>query len=754
MTLYSTLLEPLFRKKIEDHFGIALEDFSVGTQVQFLNFLFEKSEAEADRVRDFLAHGNAHDRLQSFLSLEEGGEKMGDVILEIGERLSQGAADSVFAKYVEFADASMGWTQEFSEIFREIFPFEFGIQDRLPGAFLAKSNAIFLEVKDRLHSELPIDAEKITEEIETDIRARKSLLFEMKNTMNRLKSLFDEITRKRIELNRWMIERRNKTLLLEKEEKQRVGKWDDMDEVEMKENEFMEGELFDEESWIPGKFYDEEGVASLIDEFRFFLEHGIGGKDENTSRFTEIMKKLETAKTLLRHVRYKSEELLYGRESATLPKGFLSDFENEVRHRKSEIPETDKPIYFPFGISKEWFKWKKVLDGEGQSEKPIDLYNFLFWLQSEGRPITIPLFAETQAWNYEALHGMTREESLDAARAVSRVELERYERMKKAFHLDNLEFVSSEAFLSGEKREQFERYRKLLFELSETPVWAHAFGQLVSNPLLSEKRSSPLSKEERKKFLPYALEEIAAILTIRGMKVSHPNEARYDILAALLEHLEEVAHEKMPDVDFFDVHQHEKLLPLLKDILEAIQDRLNNDPALRRSVCGQVYKSSAAQALLSVRRPILQGILTKSEKRKLAFSFLVAPTDSRSFGWRSGKAGEEQTKLSFREPYSTYFPAAGMEMLEDQVIASSEGFISGKVLTLPAKEQQEYAKSVVLPLLIHFFRVLSDMPESSSENMRETRRELLDELRRSETLGDLLRFVQKHIVKPSVGETT
>jgi len=102
--LYSILIQPAFRKKIEDDFVIELKDFSVRVQVQFLNFLFEKNEDEVKKTIAFLKQGNSTDRLKSFLSLEQGGTNMGENILAIGEKLPKEAADRVFAKYAEMAD--------------------------------------------------------------------------------------------------------------------------------------------------------------------------------------------------------------------------------------------------------------------------------------------------------------------------------------------------------------------------------------------------------------------------------------------------------------------------------------------------------------------------------------------------------------------------------------------------------------------------------------------------------------------------
>lgn len=100
---YRFLIHPLFRKNIEDDFGVELKDFPIRTQVQFLNFLFEKNEEEVKRVMKFMQDGNSTDRLKHFLSFEQGAD-MGEKILAIGEKLPKEAADTVFGKYAEMAD--------------------------------------------------------------------------------------------------------------------------------------------------------------------------------------------------------------------------------------------------------------------------------------------------------------------------------------------------------------------------------------------------------------------------------------------------------------------------------------------------------------------------------------------------------------------------------------------------------------------------------------------------------------------------
>jgi hypothetical protein len=105
LTTYKVLLEPIFRKKIEDEFHIKLREFSVRTQMQFLNFL-SKSAVDKDNIKLLQSFLSKYQKngLRSFLSLEKGGQEMGQKILDIGEKYDQETADKIFAKYAQLAD--------------------------------------------------------------------------------------------------------------------------------------------------------------------------------------------------------------------------------------------------------------------------------------------------------------------------------------------------------------------------------------------------------------------------------------------------------------------------------------------------------------------------------------------------------------------------------------------------------------------------------------------------------------------------
>lgn len=772
---YRFLLHPVFRKKIEDDFGIELKDFSVRTQMQSLNFLFEKNEEEVKKVVAFLKNGNSENRLKSFLSLEQGGEEMGKVILTIGEKLPKEAADMVFAKYVELVEASREEAKKMYSIYGDIFSSESMTEERIMGALIAEANTILRDMSetvDGLHNAVSISdsVERFSESIRRNKEARSRLLEEFFTIAQALSVQVSDLEKEYLlvsggyssgEEREKIAEeslRQGEKLLLEE-----YGS-DALDRVDERESELKEWERRHQDEVIQDII---QGIEREYGDTREMLDvlgkHEIAKgtyekmratAEENAKKFQPMTKKLTKILKQRKRMRTAFEAVLYGREPAVLPKEFFTDFEKAVDHIRPELPVSERTPYFPVGISKELPKWERVLAGEGKSVKPIDLYNFLFWLNNQGREISIPVCDETQALNYEVLYGKTHEDALESARAIGRVEREQYERIVQTFGLSHIRIVSSKEFFKDteKKNEKFEKYQVLLKELSETSTWREAFLGMVGESVSRQSANAGEYQEKKVSVLPYALEELALILSTNGLKLSHPNEARYDAIAVVLENME--AYVAKQGIDFFDVNEHKKLDPVLRDILEALVNRINTPRKEEQSTSGQVYMGAVRKALLSIQRPTVSGVLTKPEKKNIAFNFFPLPADSRSFGWRSaGKKGEEE-QLGFKEPYSTYFPSSETDiLLEDQVVAVPGGMLSGKVLMLSAEKQQEYAEHVLKPLLLHYFKSIESAPQEYFQALGETRASLLARCQKSETLSDILRFIQKHIVAPSVQES-
>lgn len=112
---YELLIEPPIRKAIESTFGIQLADYSIREQIQFLNYIMDKSEDEIKSFKDFTlgvntesnqkTNKNVHNRMKSFLSLEQD-EKMGEKIAKMVKALPPETSDAIFAKYAQIVDST------------------------------------------------------------------------------------------------------------------------------------------------------------------------------------------------------------------------------------------------------------------------------------------------------------------------------------------------------------------------------------------------------------------------------------------------------------------------------------------------------------------------------------------------------------------------------------------------------------------------------------------------------------------------
>ncbi len=92
-------------KYLRDELGINLEKFSPKEQLMIARMLNSVSILKKEKINSFIInHGDSG--LKSFLSLEHGGQEMGEKILSIGEKLEKSQADMVFEKYAQLVEAS------------------------------------------------------------------------------------------------------------------------------------------------------------------------------------------------------------------------------------------------------------------------------------------------------------------------------------------------------------------------------------------------------------------------------------------------------------------------------------------------------------------------------------------------------------------------------------------------------------------------------------------------------------------------
>lgn len=102
---YNYLIRKNIREKIENEFSLKLSTLTFREQFYFLQLIKNKKESEIEPVKEFVKKYKIAG-IKTFLSLEHGGQEMGDKILSIGENLKQPHADLIFTKYAELVDLS------------------------------------------------------------------------------------------------------------------------------------------------------------------------------------------------------------------------------------------------------------------------------------------------------------------------------------------------------------------------------------------------------------------------------------------------------------------------------------------------------------------------------------------------------------------------------------------------------------------------------------------------------------------------
>lgn len=451
----------------------------------------------------------------------------------------------------------------------------------------------------------------------------------------------------------------------------------------------------------------------------------------------------------------KLERIIYGHESASLPKEILDDLDVKIENLKPEkMPSEDKQIYFPVGISSNLPEWENILNGKEKMAKPMDIYGYLFWLNNQEKKAKLVVCDQMQSSNYESLYGKSHNEAIEATKKIGEKEKRFYQKIINTFGLDNIEIVDYELFI-GEQGEKFEKYKNLCDNFSKDDIWKEAFLEMVQESV-SEKDS----KDGKDKYLPYAIDELSWILGYDGVKVSHINEARYDALAVIIKNVEKVAKDNDIDIFNLDDRGKEKLKPIINCVTQCARNILNtkkldlekekgkDSPEAQyykkmHEVVGKIKKSDAVQAM-------------KMKNNKIKIDF-INPADlgSRSFGRRSrGENEKTEDIIKFKEAYSTYFCKGGADMFleSDQVVASPKGHIGGKILTFEKDLQIKYIKEVIKPILIQYFKALEKAPDEYFERIKKTKEDLLAECKDSRTLSELLKFIQKNIMEPTFSE--
>lgn len=241
-----------------------------------------------------------------------------------------------------------------------------------------------------------------------------------------------------------------------------------------------------------------------------------------------------------KNLEQKLERIIFGRESAGLPKDFMKEIRADIRHYQPELPKTQKEVYLPVGVS-------SLLPRERETHlKPIDALGYLFWLNNQGQKINFMVVDTIQKTNYQALYGLSPEEARVKAKENGTRDKDWYKAVIDLFHLNNIEMIDFEEI---ERSRQFQTAKESVAEIEEkSPIIKKALANLAEEGVKKKALKAAeqdqkgnhqnVSEEENKKIndklSQYGKTEITLILAKSGLKVGHEKEYRYDLIARII----------------------------------------------------------------------------------------------------------------------------------------------------------------------------------------------------------------------------
>jgi len=693
-------------------------------------------------------------------------EKTREKILDIREKLSNQPeiADLLLSEYTKNIDEINKNKEELVQICNKMFSKEELRKDEIGQAMLEKINNLLMKgnesLKEAGQNEQKMIVEKIINDFKREMLAIKKEIAEFEKVAQGLnekyKSLYfgpgvseKEIDECNDEDDRWEME-----CMLEFEENferydsQRIKEIIETTETSI--TEFEQGEDYGS-AYIRHLKEKEKSGKKLSEIDLSFIK--MCGRD----LIREKKLAIELKKILPYQIAFekKFEKIIFGKEAADLPEELFDDIEQEIEESGPEkMPSEEKQIYLPVGISSNLPEWENILNGKKKMAKPMDIYGYMFWLNNQNKDAKLVICDQMQASNYESLYGKSHDEAIEATKKIGEKEKRFYQKIINTFGLDNIEIVDYESFVD-EYGENFEKYKNLCESLSKDEIWKEAFLGMVQESV-SEKDS----KDEKDKYLPYATDELSWILAYDGIKVSHVNEARYDALAVIIKNVEKFAKENKIDIFNLEDQEKEKLKPIINGVIQCVRNILNTkklnleNEKSKNSPEAQYYKKMHEVVGKIKKIKDIENI--KIDKSKIEIDFISpANLGSRSFGRRSkGESGKTEDTIKFKEAYSTYFCKGGADMFleSDQVVASPKGHIGGKILTFEKDLQIKYVKEVIKPILTQYFKTLEKAPTEYFEQIKKTKEELLAECKDTQTLSELLKFIQRYIMEPTFSE--
>ena len=163
------------KKIIQNEFKFNFSDLHLREQLYFVKFAKETTLADADKIKKFVKVATDKDvrinRIKAFLSLEQGGEEMGEKILLIGERLGVEEADLIFGQYAKIVDMTENVREELKKILKrqkiDVEEIDEQVFKNITESVLLKAGELLVNFADRLERGEALDSKKILEELKS-----------------------------------------------------------------------------------------------------------------------------------------------------------------------------------------------------------------------------------------------------------------------------------------------------------------------------------------------------------------------------------------------------------------------------------------------------------------------------------------------------------------------------------------------------------------------------------------------------------
>lgn len=560
--LFQHLYRPAMKHRIEDEFGIKLDEFPFCYHAHFLKFLSENNQKEAEKVKEFLNQGQSEaakaQRVKSFLSLESGAE-MGERILSIGESLRDQpeAADRLFAEYARMVDDANQEIEEIIRMYGEIF-FQRGVdKDKVARAILRKAGSLLGEAGEALKNCDSDKREDLVEDLISHLKredkAQKILISDFKKLAVQLNKMYHGLGRFNIssEKNKETDAEMTEFFKELKSEKIKLGEFKTEDIIKEIEQEKSILKKYDSQRLQDEiKFY--ESLIKMSDEIYEVIKTESGQEiaekmreehnKEGVEFYKPLVKKLKELFVFQKNFEQKLDSFIYGYETAGLPKNFQKEIKAGILNYQPEMAESEERPYLPVGVS-------SSLPEENEAHlKPIDALAYLFWLSNQKQGGELMVVDTMQKTNYQARYGLSESEALAKAAENGRRDKKWYSAAIAAHNLGDR--ISMADYGRLESDSETKKYADLLDELDDKRKCAPIARAL--NSLVEESRRKDVygqegggTKENREKknelLKQYGKAEIAFILSKGQIKIGHEKELRYDIIARVAAVYEQLA---------------------------------------------------------------------------------------------------------------------------------------------------------------------------------------------------------------------